>query len=254
MKKVFAITSNAKRFLGGMTALEKRGAREACWLSLNGPAGLGKSLLVQWYAGKNDGVYLRAKTTWTSRSALAELVTELGSSPARRQDELFAQALGTLGRDPRLVIIDEVEHCLHDIKVLETFRDLSDLCECPIVIVGMEAVKTKIQRYEQISSRITQVVDFLPASLEDVRIMAETLTELRYADDLIAKIQSESEGRYRLIMDALAEVERTAKRNGWAEVNASQFPARLTHDWRLRTRRGGVKGEPGSKALVEGAA
>lgn len=80
MKKVFAITSNAQRFLSGMAALEKRGAREACWLSVTGPAGLGKSLLVQWYAGQYDGVYLRAKTSWTSRSALAELVTELGQA------------------------------------------------------------------------------------------------------------------------------------------------------------------------------
>lgn len=237
MKKVFAITSNAQRFLSGMDALEKRGAREACWLSLTGPAGLGKSLLVQWYAGRYDGLYLRAKTSWTSRSALAELVTELGTAPARRQDELFAQALGALGRDPRLIIIDEVEHCLHDIKVLETFRDLSDLCECPIVIVGMEAVKTKIQRHEQISSRITQVVDFLPATLDDVRTMAETLTDLTYADDLIAKVHAESEGRYRLIMDALAAIERHANRNAITAVSASHFPQRLTHDWRLRTRR-----------------
>jgi len=253
MKKVFAITSNAQRFLSGMAALEKRGAREACWLSVTGPAGLGKSLLVQWYAGQYDGVYLRAKTSWTSRSALAELVTELGQAPARRQDELFAQALGMLGRDPRIVILDEVEHCLHDIKVLETFRDLSDLCECPIVIVGMEAVKARIQRHEQISSRITQVVDFLPASIEDVRIMAETLTDLRYADDLIAKIHAESEGRYRLIMDALAEVERHARRNGLTEVAAVHFPQRLTHDWRLRTRRA-AKAASASVAVKEGAA
>lgn len=239
MKKVFAVTSNAQRFLSGMTALEKRGAREACWLSLTGPAGLGKSLLVQWYAANYDGVYLRAKTSWTSRAALAELVTELGASPARRHDELFAQALGVLGRDPRLVIIDEVEHCLHDIKVLETFRDLSDLCECPIVIVGMESVKTRIQRHEQISSRITQVVDFLPASTDDVRVMAETLTDLQFAEDLIAKVHAESEGRYRLIMDALAEIERHAKRNGLTQIDASHFPHRLTHDWRLRARKSG---------------
>lgn len=238
MKKVFAVTQNAQRFLSGMEALENRGAREACWISLTGPAGLGKSLLVQWYAGQYDGVYLRAKTSWTSRSALAELVTELGQAPARRLDELFAQALGLQGREPRTLIIDEVEHCLHDIKVLETFRDLSDLCECPVVIVGMENVKTRIQRHEQISSRITQVVDFLPASAEDVRVMAETLTDLAYAEDLILKIQGESEGRYRLIMDALAEVERHAKRNGWTTVTAGQFPQRLTHDWRLRTRKG----------------
>ncbi|MDG4552854.1 MAG: ATP-binding protein [Candidatus Competibacter sp.] len=239
MKNIFAVTSNAERFIGAIRALENRGAAESTWVLLTGVPGLGKTELAEWWALTEDAVYLRAKAAWTPRAAQLELAERLGIAPSRGNAELFGQILSTLGRNPTAIVIDEVEHCLRDAKVLEVFRDLSDLLEIPIVIVGMDAVRTKIQRHEQISSRIHQVVDFLPATLADVRIMAETLVELplRWHDDLIEKICVESEGRYRLIMDALAVVERQAKRGGATAVHAADFPERLTHDWRLRVSR-----------------
>lgn len=239
MKNQFAVTSNAQRFMGALSALSHRGASEASWVLLTGLPGLGKTELVEWWALTHDAVYLRAKAAWTPRAAQLELAEKLGIAPSRGNAELFGQILGVLGRNPMPIAIDEVEHCLRDAKVLEVFRDLSDLLEIPIVIIGMDAVRTQIQKHEQISSRIHQVVDFLPATPADVRIMAETLVEpsLRWHDDLIEKICAESEGRYRLIMDALAVVERKAKRNGYSAVRAADFEDRLTHDWRLRVSR-----------------
>lgn len=239
MKNQFAMTSNVQRFLGAMAALKQRGAAEASWVLLTGLPGLGKTELVEWWALHHDAIYLRAKTTWTPKACLVELAERLGIAPARTKQDLFAQILGVLGRTPTPLVVDEVEHCLRSIEVLEVFRDLSDLTEIPIIIVGMDAVRTKIQPHEQISGRIHQVVDFLPATPDDVRIMAETLVEpsLTWLDDLIQKIHAESEGRYRLIMDALAEVERHAKRNQLTQVSAADFPHKLTHDWRLRVSR-----------------
>jgi len=239
MKNQFAVTSNAERFLAAMSALKNRGASEASWVLLTGVPGLGKTELAQWWALTRDAVYLRAKAAWTPRAAQIELSEKLGIAPSRSNAELFAQILGVLGRNPVPIVIDEIEHCLRDAKVLEVFRDLSDLIEIPIIIVGMDAVRTQIQRHEQISSRIHQVVDFLPATPADVRTMAEILVEapLVWADDLIAKVHAESEGRYRLIMDALAEIERHAKRNRLQTVSAADFPQRLTHDWRVRASR-----------------
>lgn len=239
MKNQFAMTSNVQRFLGAMTALKQRGAAEASWVLLTGLPGLGKTELVEWWALHHDALYLRAKSAWTPKACLAELAERLGIAPARTTQDLFAQILSVLGRTPTPLVIDEIEHCLRDAKVLEVFRDLSDLTEIPVVIVGMDAVRTQVQRFEQISSRIHQVVDFLPATPDDVRIMAETLVEpaLRWHDDLIAKIHAESEGRYRLIMDALAAIERAVSRGQAREVRAADFPEKLTHDWRLRVSR-----------------
>lgn len=239
MKNLFAITSNADRFLSAMKALEKRGASEASWVLLTGLPGLGKTELVEWWALRHDAIYLRAKSAWTPRAAMAELAERLGIAPSKKSVDLFGQIISVLGRSPTPLVVDEIEHCLRDAKVLEVFRDLSDLTEIPVIVVGMDAVRTAIQRHEQISSRIHQVVDFLPATLDDVRLMAAALIEvpLDWDDDLLAKVHVESEGRYRLIMDALAEIERHAKRCQSRRVSAADFPHKLTHDWRLRVAR-----------------
>ena len=239
MKNVFARTSNVERLLSAMAALRQRGATEASWVLLTGLPGLGKTELVEWWALHHDALYLRAKSAWTPKASLVELAERLGIAPARTTQDLFAQILSVLGRTPTPLVVDEIEHCLRDAKVLEVFRDLSDLTEIPVVIVGMDAVRTQIQRFEQISSRIHQVVDFLPATPEDVRIMAEAMLDpiMPWHPEMIAKIHAESEGRYRLIMDALSEIEREAKRNNDREVRASDFPHKLTHDWRLRVTR-----------------
>lgn len=252
MRNQFAMTSNVQRFLSAMAALKHRGASEATWVLLTGLPGLGKTEMVEWWALRHDAVYLRAKAAWTPRATMIELAERLGVAPARTKSDLFGQILGVLGRNPVPVVVDEIEHCLRDVEVLEIFRDLSDLTEIPVIVVGMDAVRTKIQKFEQISSRINQTVDFLPAIPDDVRLMAETLVEvsLTWGDDLIAKIHAESEGRYRLIMDALAEVERHAKRNSLAAVNAADFPRKLTHDWRVRAVRRAGKADKTDKAQV----
>ncbi|MFZ1327027.1 MAG: AAA family ATPase [Candidatus Contendobacter sp.] len=239
MKTHFTPTSNAQRFLAAIAALKQRGATEASWVLLTGKPGLGKTELIEWWSLHHGAIYLRAKATWTARAVLLELAEKLGIAPARSKNDLFRQVLTALVHNPLPLAVDEIEHSLRDASVLEVFRDLSDLTEIPIVIVGMDAVRTKIQRHEQISSRIHQVVDFFPATLEDIRQMAESLVELplTWADDLIAKISRESEGRHRLVMDALAAIEREAKRSHMTHVSAADFPQSLTHDWRLRTPR-----------------
>lgn len=249
MKHAFAHTSNVMKFLGGLSALKNRGAGEASWLLLTGLPGLGKSETVQWWAVQHGAVYLRAKANWTPAEALQELLIELRVQPTSRQgSKLWAQAYGALTAPgaPPAIVIDEVEHGLHNIKILESFRDFSDVTEITVVLVGMEKVKALIQRHEQIASRITQVIEFLPASADDVQTLAHALTDYMLDADVLAEILRASDGRNRIILDALATIERFCGRNrptiqapnGRPLVTLAHLAGeKLCHDWRTRTRR-----------------
>lgn len=254
MRTAFAHTTNVVKFLGGLSALQHRGAGEASWLLVTGLPGLGKSDTVQWWAVQQGAIYLRAKATWTPTEALRDLLAELRIQPTSQQaSKLWAQAYGALAGPAaaRAIVIDEVEHCLGNIRILEAFRDFSDLVELTVVLVGMERVKSLIQRHEQISSRITQVVEFAPASADDVRTLAESLTDYALADDVVAEILRTSDGRNRIILDALASIERHCGRNRPTEQSSSGRPLvtrahlgdlKLCHDWRTRTRRPAAAG------------
>lgn len=232
---VFVKTSNIERFLNGITAVEERGAAEACLLLITGKPGLGKTRAGQWWAMQQNAVYLRAKTTWTPRRAQADLYAQLGGGELNPSKSAFSQILDLIAKDPPPVILDEAEHTLHDSRVLESFRDLSDLLEFPLILIGMDAVKSKIGRLEQISSRIVKVVEFQPLTLEDVRLCCDEMAEIGVAEDLAGEIHRQCDGKIRGVLNAIRVIERFAALNGMdSAALADLHGIELVHDWTAR--------------------
>lgn len=236
MRSRFAITKNVTAYLDGVQVVDDRGASEASMLLVTGDPGFGKTSTVQWWAAQNNAIYLRAKASYTPHWIMTELVRELGHAPARRSEDLFAQALNVLARDPRPLVIDEAEHALHDARVLESVRDLTDMTEITTVLVGMEHVQAKIARHAQISSRIAAVVHFTAATFDDVRVCCDTVSEVKVADDLVEDITRQAGGRLREVMNAIAAVERIGKASGAPVIDLSMVgKQRLVHDWQRKT-------------------
>lgn len=240
MKKQFVKNiSNYERFRTSISAVETRGASEASLMLVTGPAGYGKSGTVDQWAVQTGAAYLRAKVEWTPRYFMTELAEALKIDSRGRAKDVFGRVAGVLGSQQIPLVVDEVEHCLRDgAKVLEAIRDLSDLTEVVVVLVGMDQVQAKIARHAQISSRVARVVEFLPATADDVGELCRALAEVRIAPDLIGEIHRQSAGRVREVMNAIATCEQQALRNGKTEVALQDMAGQvLTHDWQARRPR-----------------
>lgn len=233
MKNVFVKTSNYERFQEGLAAVEGRGAMESSLLLVTGEAGYGKSETVDQWAIQSGAAYLRAKVGWTPRYFMTELAEHLKVDASGRSKEVFARISGHIGRNQTPLVIDEVEHCMRDhAQVLEAVRDLSDLTEVVVVLVGMEQVQAKIGRYLQISSRVAHVVTFAPATPDDVLLACRQKCEVEVAPELVLEIHRQSKGRMREVMNAIALVEREGRRNGLDRVELKDMGNRpLTLDW-----------------------
>jgi DNA transposition AAA+ family ATPase len=239
VKNVFVKTSNYERFRTGITAVEERGAAEASLMLVTGEAGYGKSETVDHWALQTGAAYLRAKVEWTPRYFMAELAEHLKIDSRGRAKDIFARISGYIGMQQTPLVIDEVEHCLRDgAQVLEAIRDLSDLTEVLVILVGMEQAQAKIARHAQISSRIAKVVEFHPSTIDDVALACRQLAEVEILPELVAEIHRQSTGRMREIMNAIAICERTAKRNGITKIGLQEMAGQtLTHDWQARRPR-----------------
>lgn len=239
MYKKFVKTSNVMAFLAGFTAVETRGAMESCFMLVSGKAGYGKTSTAKWW-GLNqsiNAVYIRATSKMTPHWMIAEIVRELGQQPDRRMEYCFAQAVKQVALARRPLIIDEAEHCLADPSVLESVRDISDLTEVPVILIGYDQIKSKLKQHEQLSSRVSAVVEFKPLSLEDVTTCCRDLTDVEIEPDLCSAILKESQGRPRLILEGIANVERHARRNSLGLVCLDNMRGQtIIHDW---TRKGG---------------
>lgn len=228
---------NVNRFLAGTQRVKDSGAPEACWQCCQGEAGFGKTSTLEWHATQGAHVYLRAKSSWTLRAMYKELVLAVGHQPVGKNDDMFHTILTALAGSSRSLIVDEVEHAMRDIRLIETLRDISDMTLTPIIVAGHSGTSAKLKRHPQIFSRLSDVTDFGPATLDDVRLVCDRLAEvkggkpLHFADDLVAEIHSRTQGRIRDIKKAIANVEAIARRSGVEEIALTGVPVKaLTSD------------------------
>ncbi len=219
MRAKFVQTENVSRFLAAVASLDDRAAPEACFCLAQGEAGFGKTRAAKWWALQEGAVFLRLQEAMTPSWMLRDLVTELGEQvPAYSTERLFQQACELLARDLRPLVVDEAERGVKNIRLLETIRDLSDLLEFPVILVGREFMWAHIKRHPQLKTRVSARAAFSAASLADVTKMAEELCEVPVAEEVLKTVHKKSEGHVREIVKALKQIEKIGRRNGGALV------------------------------------
>lgn len=205
----FVATSNVKRFIHAIGKIDNRTAREAGIILAHGAAGHGKTKTGEWWAVQNNAIFIRLKAKATPAWMLRDILTELGEgSTANRCETLLNQVVGILARDPQPIVVDEVENGLGaNIKVLQTLRDICDLCELPVVFIGREWVRSTLKRYEEFKTRIADEVAFEALTLGDVQLLSDQLLKCRLAPDLVKAVHDQTQGRMREIIKALGVIE-----------------------------------------------
>lgn len=217
-------TSNVERFLAAQAKIQKRSVPEACIMLVSGEPGLGKSAVGTWWQAEHQGVFIRLTAATTPHWVLTDLVRELGQqTPAHRCEDLFAQAVGVLSSQRKLVIVDEVENGLGgNIKVLETLRDVTDMTLCPMVFLGREHVYGHLKKHRHFTGRIGAHAEFQRATRDDVKLLCDGLAEVPIGDDAVDHIHRDSEGYIREVLKRIEEAERVGFKSG-RTVTAGDF-------------------------------
>jgi DNA transposition AAA+ family ATPase len=237
MKKGFVHTENFKRLTEAQKLVGRRGAREAGLVIIQGPYGVGKSELCERWAIDNGAVFVRCKKTWTTRALLDELADKMGLSKSGRNQEVQARIIGKLAVSMVPLMLDEADHLISTstATLLEVVRDITDMTGTMCFLVGMEKFGYSVARHPHIASRVAKVVEFQPISLADVRAAIEAKAALGDAPDspklpmddgAIAVIAEQSQGRMRLLLNAIANIEQWAQANGWKKVSAAELKGR----------------------------
>lgn len=223
MKKGFVVTENFRRLAEAQAAVERRGAREAGIVILKGPYGVGKSELVERWAVDNGAVFVRCKETWTKRALLDELATKMGLDTRGRNSEVQARVIARLAIDMVPMVFDEADFLIRSTpSLLEIIRDITDMTGVSCFLVGMERFGDTLARYGHIASRVNRVVELHPLTPADVKEACTRLAEVQIAPDLVQQIHADTQGRMRLVLNAIANIEQWAQANGWKTVNAEQ--------------------------------
>lgn len=230
MKKSFFPTNNYHNMIRAVEALKTRDASLPGLGLVYGRWGLGKSEAIDHYYGESNIYYVRALRTWGIRDLLRDgICEELKLHPEWRTVDCFKQVCKELRRRGEPLFIDEADYLFKSSAMLDVMRDLHDITRVPVILVGMEDICGRLQKFGQFWSRILPagIVEFKPLSPPEMIVIAREWCELDLSPEGAEILCRFTEGDFRFIVGYLLELERACEVNKIKSISEQMANALL---------------------------
>ena len=228
MKEKFVITKNVKKFNSALHRIANRSRGKERIAIVSGEVGLGKTDAAAAYGASTGAVVIRMWQMMTGHWLLTKIVNRLGEEPYWRTEKLAEQIEKNLRDRPRTIIFDDIDRFFKDtgakkMDVIETLRDIHDVCHVPMVFIGEEWIEKKIKKFSRLDDRVIERVRFERFTEADVSELINEIAEYKFSPDAIQKITSDGGGRIRPIMNLIDVAEKTAKIKGLKTIDSKDL-------------------------------
>ena len=223
MKDHFVETKSYRKFREGIDHINHKLKGVERMLLATGEPGLGKSEAAIRYCAMNGAVMIRTLEMMTGSWVLRTIVKELGTEPYYRSDKNFDLLQELLASKPRTIIFDEVDRFTRKPEILETLRDVHDVCHCPMVFIGEEKAETKLQKNKRLYRRFVEIVRFEKLDTEGVKQFLAETSEIKYQNDAVEKISKDSNGKISEIITMIHHAENWTHRNNEKSIGAKDL-------------------------------
>lgn len=228
MRPVTARTDNVRKAFEAYLSVNQSAEDGTPAMGLfSGKAGLGKTTAGAWLFSQTEGVLVRCLRADTLGTFLERLAIDLGLETTCRRADMLNFIVRELAMQNKPVFVDEADYLADKVPVLETLRDIYDLANVPIILIGYEQLPKKIKRLPQLHSRISQHVEFQPANESDIAIMSQELVEkCEIAPCLLHELLKKSKGNFRRITVGLGYIEKFCQANQLPRITVEQWAGR----------------------------
>lgn len=188
---------------------------------MSGFSGYGKTWASIYAQNKTRAVRVEVGDSWNRKTFLRAILRELGiQEPKGTVADLAERAVELLGEKfDRPLMIDEADK-LVDKGMIELVRELAEYSQAPVILIGEEALPSKLVRFERVHNRVLDWTLAQPCDLEDVRKLAEIYTpNIKINDRLLERLRDMSEGRARRVVTNLDHIAEWARNHGAATVD-----------------------------------
>lgn len=201
---------------------------------VSGPVGFGKSTAAKSVCLVEDAVWLEAVPIWSPTWMLGDLAVELGAERAFGSRQNFQRVIAALKAAPRAVFIDEADRLTKRLELVEVLRTVHDQTSAPLILIGMHDFPRAVQRWPQLASRVAHWIEFQACDLRDVKLLAAELCEVEVADDLLRRLQEETQGSVRAVRIGLERLEQLARRRNKRRVALDDLPENFEFSYSLK--------------------
>ena len=210
--KVVALT-NVGLLGGAMQRAQARPVGLPGLVVMYGPSGLGKSVAASYAANLHRAYYVECRDTWSKKAFLLAVLKDMAIVPGRTLSDMLDQIAEQLSRSMRPLIVDDVQYML-DKSIANLLTDLYNASQGTIVLIGEERVPSSLAKLERLHNRVLEWVPAQPATLVDLRKLAEAnYPGLNIADDLLEDLARTTRGCLRRAAVNLHRVQSEAQAN-----------------------------------------
>ncbi len=214
MKHHYVETSNHKRFMAGIEAVENRGSPEACILLLTGEPGTGKTAAVHRFGSDRMACRLEG-VPGMSLAYLRDYIADQTGVHGKSKYHQHAGFEAYFRETQAPIILDEAQHGLPDKgQIIEYLRRLAEKSGVLLVLVCHTSERHRFaeDRLAHIATRISDVTTLKTASVEDCTLYLAQLCDVRVDAGIARQVHEQSRGRYRLLANAVKSLEGIAAR------------------------------------------
>jgi Cdc6-like AAA superfamily ATPase len=205
-------TKNVKSAFSGLEVLQTPARGRFGSMAAFGPPGTGKTFFFEKLGMDEDYAYIRCKYIDTPRNLLSHIVRELGEEPIGMTGKLFNSAVEQLLQKPRTLIFDESDYIINK-RFVEVVRDLNDVANTPIILVGMENLERSLKRFPHLYDRMRAVVKFNTFDAGEIEKLSKDLCTSNLDKTAVDFICKAGSGKFRLTIDLFDLAQRISKQN-----------------------------------------
>ena len=243
MKYHYVKTSNHQLFMTMLEALETRAPREARIMLLAGEPGTGKSRCVDNVGAERSAIHIEGIPGMSVAYLRDLLAYELGCVGGTKFLQHKAINDQFALRKPT-VILDEAQHGLvNKADCIEFLRRICEQAGSVMILVCHNSEKHRFGEHKlaHIATRISALVDFIPATLADCRLYFQELCEVPVDEGVAAQALQQSRGRYRLLAVACRNLEDLALATGKTTLTAADTKGMMLCEDAMKSLRKGKK-------------
>lgn len=186
---------------------------------LCGPSGYGKTAAACYCANEYRAHYVECRSYFTKKSLLIAILEEMGIVPGKTIYDMVKQIGEQLDLSGRPLIIDEMDHIV-DRNLVEMVRDIYEVSQAPILMIGEERFPQKLKRWERFHNRVLVWQRAEPADMGDARKLAKVYShDVEIADDLLKLIVQKTYGCTRRITVNINNAREYAREGGFKKLD-----------------------------------
>lgn len=189
----------------------------------HGFSGFGKSMAAAFATVKFQAITVECKSSWSAKTLCQAILRELGLPDRGSIPDLTERIGEQLAISGRTLIIDETDHLMSRSKI-EIVRDIYEISDAPIVLIGEETLPNKLAQWERVHGRVLSWVAAQPGTLADVEPLAAIYCPgIEVSEELRKRLVAEAKGSIRRICVNLTLIRECALETGVTRVDAKAW-------------------------------